>query len=237
MIVINFKSNIDAAIKGMEITLTRQVPYGIAMTINNVLEQARERVVHSTYANAFKVRNPRLANVNFTVDRVLLSQRRGSLDTGIPRSLAKFKSGEAASMTGVLRQRKLKGGYREYFEEHAEGGTKRPYSGSTIAVPQDPDMRGMRTGTGRIKAREKPRRITSRRDTFLMKDKSGRKLFIAKRIDRNNLHFEYFFTSAATIKKKFRFYEDSTDTILNLFSPVFHSYMDQIRARSPFLAN
>jgi hypothetical protein len=237
MIVINFKSNIDAAIKGMEITLTRQIPYGIAMTINDVLEQARERVITTTYANAFKVRNRRLAGVNFTVDRVLLTQRAGSLNTGMPRSLAKFKSGEADSMTGVLRQRKLKGGYREYFEEHAEGGTKRPYNGSSIAVPQDPDTQGMRTGTGRIKAREKPRRITSRRDTFLMKDKSGRKLFIAKRTDRHNLDFKYFFTKDAQIKKKFRFYEDSTDTILGLFSPVFQNYMDQIRMRSPFLAN
>lgn len=235
MIVIDFRSNINAAIKGVEINLTRQVPYGVALTINNVLEQARERIVTTTYANAFKVRNRRLAGANFTVDRVLLSQRRGALDLGIPRSLAKFKSGETDTMTGRLRQRKLKGGYREYFEEHAEGGTKRPSNGGTIAVPQNPDMRGMRTGTGRIKAREKPRRITSRRDTFLMKDKSGRKLFIAKRIDRTTLDFEYFFTKDAQIKKKFRFYEDSIDTVLSLFSPVFLNYMDDIRMRSPFL--
>jgi hypothetical protein len=138
-------------------------------------------------------------------------------------------------MVGRLRQRNFpKGGVREYFENHAEGGTKVP-RGNTIAVPAQPDRAGLRTGSGKVKAVMRPERITHRRDTFLIRDKSGKKRFIARRVDRAKLDFIYFFARTAQIKKHFRFYEDSHDTVIRLFSPTFHRHFNMVINGSPFL--
>ena len=233
MIEIDISSDIRLAMHDTDRSLMREVPYALALTINSTLEQARERVVGTTYRNAFTVRNTRLPNALFTVDRVLISQKAGSADLGIPRSLRAFKHGEADQMVGRLRQRDLRGGDRDYFVNHAEGGTKTP-RGSTIAVPADSDRPGLRASQGKIKAINKPYRITHRRDTFLIRDKSGRKRFIARRLDRNRLDFIYFFARTASIKKNFRFYEDSMDTAQRLFRPTFVAYLNNIIARSRF---
>jgi len=123
---------------------------------------------------------------------------------------------------------------RGYIEDHSEGGVKTP-RGSLIAVPKDGDS--MRSKNGRITKRNRPFNITNKKDHFLMKDKGGRKRFIAKRTKGSGkLEIKYTFTKQATIKPTFRFYPDAFDTIDRVLLPHWGNAMVRVVQRSRFHA-
>lgn len=218
LLEINIQSDMDRVMRSVDDYFNKDIPFTVARAINDTAFDVRRRIVGSTYPNAFNVRNPRMANVLWNVKKVT--------------NLSAFKRGEVSAMEGgVFQNHNLKGGGRDWVDNHLDGGIKRPHSGSSIAIPKDGES--MRSGNGRISARNKPMRITDKKDTFLMKDKAGRKKFIARR-NGKNLDVVYVFAKSARIEGKFQFYQDAFDTVDQVMLGHWTNRMNEVVAKSRF---
>lgn len=223
MFEVSMQSDIEDAIKEVGDFFRREIPFVTALTMNDTMFDVKRTIVDQTWPNAFTVRNARFAEWNWRVAPIRVGGRNAASFRG-------FKSGELDNMFVTLYQRSDgNGGVREWTENHVTGGTKTP-RGSHIAVP---NKDGMRNTGGSIKKREKPVNITNRKDTFLAKDKSGRKRFIAKRTN-NGLDIIYQFVKQAQIKPKFKFYEDAFETIDNRLMTHWDDQVNRVIKRSRF---
>lgn len=229
MIEINITSDIDEAIDEVGDFFRGDIPFVTAVAINNTLFDIRRRNIGSTYPKAFKVRNVTFPKVNWTIDKVAIG---GGKSQNIKASsgLKAFKGGWSNNMFGMYRQKALNGGMREWTELQVDGGTKTP-RGSAIAIPVNGDS--MRNKGGSISKRNKPRNITNRKDTFLVKDKAGRKKFIASR-SGGKLDVKFTFAKTANIKPRYRFYEDAFDTVDRVILPHWGTALATVVARSRF---
>ena len=215
---VDITSDIENVIRDVGEMFERQVPFTVAQALNDTAFAVRTRVVGPTYDAAFNTRNTRFPGVLWGVDKVGM---RGS-----DSQLSQFKTGDINRMTAMVRQ-KLE---RDYITNHVTGGTKLP-RGSSIAVPNGGEA--LRTKSGRIAKRNRPMVITNKKDHFLAKDKSGRKRFIARR-SGTGLEVVFRFTSAATIKPRFRFYEDAFDVVDRVMVPNWTKRMNDVVRRSRF---
>jgi len=101
---------------------------------------------------------------------------------------------------------------REYLERHATGGTKASSSGGNLAIPINVN----RTATGRIPKSKKPRVLTAKKSTRIVRGKGGKNLIVEKY--KGETIVRYVLSPSAKIDKSFRFYEDATDTFNRVIS-------------------
>lgn len=223
---IDISSDIEEVMRDVDVFFRGQIPFTIATAMNDTMFDVRRRIVDSTYHKAFNVNNARFPGLLWRVDKIIT----GGRNAGAFRA---FKGGQIDNLFVTLRQRgDLKGGGRDWMENHVTGGTKLP-RGSSIAIPVDKWDRKNKGGS--TKKREKPFYITNKKDHFLMTDKSGRKRFIAKRTKGSkSLEIRYTFAKLAVIKPKFRFYEDAFDTIERVLLNHWATNMTIVIDRSRF---
>lgn len=96
---------------------------------------------------------------------------------------------------------------RDFIERHVTGGTKRPVSGANLAIP----LNVRRTGGGRIPKSMKPRTLTAKKSTRIVRGKSGHNLIVETY--KGDTIVRYVLSPAAKIEARFRFYEDAIDTV------------------------
>lgn len=222
LITLDVSSNIKEVIDQTSIFFYQEIPYALAVSINNTLFDIRRRVVESTWQNAFNVRNTRFPGRLFRVDKI---------SVGGPGSQLKgFKTGRVNFIQGMVYQTLP----RDWTENQAFGGTKRPQRGRSIAIPKNPEL--MRTSTGRIAKAKKPRNITDRRDHFMIKRGGSPHLILRRDRGAERAEVVYFFKDTAKIEKRFRFYEDALETIDRVFPRHFSNAFHQATRRSPFSA-
>jgi hypothetical protein len=226
MFDIDISSDIEDAMKDVDDFFYGQIPFTIATAMNDTMFDVKSRIVTVTYNNAFNVRNSRFPNILWRVDKIITG---GKYST----SFRAFKGGQIDNMFVTLRQRTdLKGGDRGWTENHVTGGVKTP-RGSSIAIPKNGD--DLRAKNGRIRKPNKPSNITNKKDHFLMRDKAGRKRFIAKRTKGSkSLEIKYTFVKSANIKAKFRFYEDAFDEVERKLGHNWSAVMSRVINKSRF---
>jgi hypothetical protein len=221
MITVDISSNIDEIMEQTNRLFERQIPYVTAVAINNTLFDVRKYIVNITYPKAFKVNNQRFAAINWRVDKIKVSGDGG---------LSSFKRGDVNTMSGMVYQKTLTGGIREWTENQAEGGTKTP-RGSMIAIPTDPAAR--RNKGGSVKKRDKPRNITNKRGHFIIK-RGGKPLLIAKRKKGQPMEVIYNFVPSAQIKPTFRFYPDAYKVVDRVIGGHWSSAMTRVINKTGF---
>ena len=221
MLDVDISSDIEEVMRETDGFFRGQIPFTIATAMNDTMFDVKRGIVETTYGRAFSVRNARFPNILWRVDKIITGGRNASSFRG-------FKGGDIDNMFVTLRQTMDRG----YMQDHVIGGTKTP-RGSSIAVPKDADK--MRSKNGRIRKPNKPLNITTKKDHFLMKDKGGRKRFIAKRTKGSrSLEIKYTFTKAAQIKPTFNFYSDGFDTIDRVLLRHWGSAMARVVNKSRF---
>jgi len=99
---------------------------------------------------------------------------------------------------------------RDYMELHTTGGVKRPHSGRNLAIP----INITRTGTGRIPKSKKPRSLTAKKSTRIIRGKSGKNLIVEKY--KGQTIVRYVLSPTARISKSFRYYEDAEQVFLRV---------------------
>lgn len=110
---------------------------------------------------------------------------------------------------------------REYLERHTTGGTKRASGGGNLAIP----VNVPRTGTGRIPKSKKPRAITAKRSTRIIRGKSGKNLIVER--FKGQTIVRYVLSPSAKINSRLRFYEDAADTFERVISGHWSRAMDR----------
>lgn len=216
---VDITSDIEQVMREVDVFFEKDIPFTVAGALNDTAFDVRRRIVGATFQNAFTVRNNRFPGTLWKVDKIALGGR--------DSQLSRFKSGDINTMTAMVRQKLDRG----YIEDHIVGGTKLP-RGSSIAVPSDGGS-GLRTKSGRIAKRNKPLEIVNRRDHFLVKDKGGRKRFIARR-NGSALDIVFRFTQSANIAPRFRFYQDAFDTVDRVMLRHWGNRMATVVNRSRF---
>lgn len=219
MYEVDITSDIAQAMQDVDVFFEKDIPYTVAGAINDTAFDVRKRIVGSTYPKAFEQRNARFPGALWTVDKIALG--------GADSQLSAFKAGDIDTMSAMVRQKLDRG----YIEDHIEGGTKTP-RGSSIAVPTG-GTGNLRTKSGRIAKRNKPREIVNRKDHFLAKDKSGRKRYIARRTG-SALEIVFIFAKQAEIAPRFRFYQDAFDTVDRTMLRHWGTRMARVVNRSRF---
>lgn len=226
MFTVDIDSDIQEAIREVGDFFRKDIPFVTARAINDTLFDVRRRIVGSTYPNAFTVRNVRFASLNWYVDTITTGGRNAG-------SFRAFKAGDIDRMEGGLMQRSFNtGGVREWTENQTLGGVKTA-RGLNIAIPAKPEQ--LRNKGGSIKKGMKPRNITKRKDTFMIKDKGGRKKYIAKRIKgTKQIDVVYRFQNRASIDARFKFYIDGFDTIDHVLLPHWGNNLARVVHRTRF---
>lgn len=221
MFDVDITSDIEDVMRETDGFFYGQIPFTLATAMNDTMFDVKRGIVETTYDRAFNVRNSKFPNRLWYVDKIITGGKYAASFRG-------FKGGDIDNMFVTLRQTLDRG----YMQDHVVGATKLP-RGSSIAVPKDGNK--MRSKNGRIRKPNKPFNITNKKDHFLMKDKGGRKRFIAKRTKGSkSLEIKYTFTKAATIKPTFNFYSDSFDTIDRTLLSHWGSAMARVVSKSRF---
>lgn len=110
---------------------------------------------------------------------------------------------------------------REYVERHTTGGTKTPRTGGNLAIP----VNIQRTATGRIPKNKKPRALTAKKSTRIIRGKGGKNLIIERY--KGETHVRYVLSPSARIDSRFRFYEDAIDTFNRVIDGHWNAGMQQ----------
>lgn len=123
-------SDIDAATRDVMDFFRDQVPFGIAVAVNDVAFEVRKHVIEVTFNRDFSVNNKSFARAAFGV-------------------LSKATKAAPEATVGTRLD-------REWTERQAVGGT-RIARRKNIAIPLNPGE--VRTGHGEVKAAKKPRNL------------------------------------------------------------------------------
>lgn len=115
---------------------------------------------------------------------------------------------------------------REFVERHVSGGIKTPKGGGNLAIP----VNIQRTSTGRIPKSKKPRALTAKKSTRIIRGKSGKNLIIEK--FKGETHVRYVLSPSAKIDRSFRFYEDAMDTFNRVIDGHWNAGMARALATS-----
>jgi hypothetical protein len=117
---------------------------------------------------------------------------------------------------------------REFIARHITGGTKTSSTGGRLAIP----VNIPRTGTGRIPKARKPRAITAKKSTRIVRGKTGNNLIIEK--FKGQSIVRYVLAPSAKIERSFRFYQDGERVIQRVFSGHWNSAMQRAFATSKY---
>ena len=210
---IDIESNINLVIEDVEDYSGRQIPFAVRGAVNRSLFDARKMITKVTWPKAVTVRNRNFINAVMNVNTVNVEQAK------------MWGAGLLPVMTGSLNDKATvgKGGDRPWLRSHAEGGVKEPARSASLAVPSG-EMQGyLRAPTGKVRKRNKPRQIVERKGFFEVG--VGQKKLILRRT-RGEKKPTLVFTigiKEATIRKSFRFHEDSRKVVLRVFPGHFNT--------------
>lgn len=219
MLEIDISSDIEEFIEDTHEFFIKDIPFTVGAALNDTAFDVRLDIIEVTFPLAFEVRNNNFARGAFRVRKEGL---RGA-DSG----LAQFKRGEIDEMVATVYDKLERGN----LDKHATGGTKTPFSGGTIAIPSTKYKDQIRTKTGRVSQRNKPRNITNQKGYFLGKSKRGGRKFIAKRTS-TGIETVFSFKEQAQLKKEFRFYEDAETLGLRYFPRNWRDQFSKVVSRS-----
>ena len=225
---INIDSDIEQAMREIDDTFYRQIPFALASAMNDTMFDARERVIGPTYDKAFTRRNSRAARASWNVEKVATGGRNAELFRG-------FKSG-GGTIEVLVKQRALRGrggasNFLEYYERHVTGGTKSPTRGEGVAIPTR-HAEGFRNSQGSMRAAKKPTQLRNKKNVFVAE--SGRNRVIMERKKDGSVTPWYVLVPNAQISPTFRFFEDGIDTIQRVFSGHFNLRMNRAIRQSRF---
>lgn len=110
---------------------------------------------------------------------------------------------------------------REYLERHTTGGVKRPTGGKNLAIP----VNVPRGASGRIVKSKKPRVLTAKKSTRIVRGKGGKNLIIER--FKGQTIVRYVLSPSAKIDSRFRFYEDAADTFERVIVGHWNTAMDR----------
>jgi len=222
-IEIDIDTNIQEVIERTSLLFYGEIPFTMAVSINDTLFSMRRQITEVTWAKAFDIKNPRIPSVMFNVEKISVG--------GPGSQLRGFKTGERDFMMGRLYQRDIKGITYSWPAWHASGGVKKPHRGRTVAIPKEPDT--LRSPTGRIRKPNLPSNITNKRKTFMIK-RGGSPHLILRRVSDKETEVVYHFKDTVKINKSFRFFEDAEMIFNRVFPSTFSYNFDQAIKRSPF---
>lgn len=175
MVSMRVSVNTKGVLKYLETIQKKQVPYATSQALNSTIFDVRKQIVGPTYRRAFNVRNSRFASAAFRVEKASKRRLRAKLFDRLER--------------GSL-------------DLHAEGGTKRPKSGS-LAIPTD---KIKRTSGGKIPKGKKPRNLAG----GFVGNPFGKGRGIWQRDRRTRrLKLMYDLERSARIRRSFDFYRDA----------------------------
>lgn len=109
---------------------------------------------------------------------------------------------------------------RDFLERHVTGGIKTA-RGRNLAIP----VNVSRTATGRIPKSKKPRVLTAKKSTRIIRGKGGKNLIIEK--FKGQTIVRYVLSPSAKIDSRFRFYEDAADTFERVIAGHWTHAMDR----------
>ena len=110
---------------------------------------------------------------------------------------------------------------REYLERHTTGGVKRPTGGKNLAIP----VNVPRGASGRIVKSKKPRVLTAKKSTRIVRGKGGKNLIIER--FKGQTIVRYVLSPSAKIDSRFWFYEDAADTFERVIVGHWNTAMDR----------
>jgi hypothetical protein len=169
--------------------------------------RTQKKLRTQTYGKAFNPRQKQFKNVTTSL---------GTGSPAQPQSGVILKKGVARRKEIVIFDRTSK----EYMQRHAKGGTKRPVSGSNIAIPGKDTVEPRRTGRG-IPKKLRPDALRGDKKTFRIRI-NGQDV-IAKRVGkaRYPLAIMHLLEPSATIRKSYNFYEDAQSSFRSEFPAAF----------------
>lgn len=220
MLSVNITSDIDLSLGEIKKTFEDQIPFAMSQAVLDTAFQARNKVVQSTWPEAFDVKNARFPGVLFKI-----TDEGGGVYRGGAREFAKQLRG-----TGTASVYLSDTMGHDYIEDHTSGGTKTP-QGTNIAIPSEPGS--VRGPSGRVLSPNKPLNVTKKKKVFLL-ERNGRKIGIMERKENNRLKTIYNFVKSANIDKAFNFYEDVDLVADSSFFRLFDERMARIITRSRF---
>lgn len=228
MVQTDITSDINQAMKDIDDTFWRQIPFALASAMNDTMFDARRRIIGPTYDKAFTRRNMQAAKASWFVDKIITGGKNASIFRG-------FKSG-GGTIEVVVRQKALRGrggnsNFLDYYERHVTGGIKRPIKSQGIAIPTK-HAEGFRNSQGSMRAARRPTAMRNKRNVFVAGNGPNR-IIMERKKDGTVIPW-YILVPNVQISPTFRFYEDGIDTIQRVFSGHFNSRMNRIIRRSRF---
>lgn len=206
MINVSINSTIDVAIAD-ERAFMRQLPFAFSQAMNDATFEARHHIVEQTWPRAFEVRNRTLPGAMFKV----------------------LKRANKRDLRSVLGQRAMpRSGILDWVSDQAEGGIKTPNGHEHIAIPPAAIADSLRTSTGRIAKRNKPRKVTDRKDTHLVLKGGKKRAIVQRNRGSKNTQTLFIFTHQAKIPKRFMFYEDAERVFLAEITPAYYRRLGAI---------
>ena len=206
--MIVFHNNADEFEKKLVQTLDRNIPFAVAQAINDTAFEMRHHTVNVTYPSAFTVRNARFPGVIFKVDEKapirgpeLSAFRRG----GVVRAVFADVSAKGPKRAGVGR----------YMARHAKGGTKAPYTGGRVAVPNTAGGQIKRSAGGRVPVAQRPKRQLQKKGVFATRNAIMRR-------KKGKLDVLFGLPSSVKINKSFMFYEENQRIFYTQMPVNFH---------------
>lgn len=118
---------------------------------------------------------------------------------------------------------------RDWVKRHITGGTKTSPSGGRLAIPVNPN----RTATGRIPKGKKPRAVTAKKSTQVIRWKGGKSLIVER--FKGETYLRYVLAPSAKIDRSFRFYDDAVDETARVIDRHFNEAMDRALRTSKFI--
>lgn len=179
VVTVNITSNIEQVMKQTNDIFWNQVPFVTSRAINNSAFDVRKYIVFTTYPKAFDVKNKVFPGRAF---KVIERATKHDLEAIIGDTLPDHA----------------------HMLTHSTGGQRA--ARRRIAIPQIPSEQ--RTTTGRVRKAHQPRQITERKGVYVVN--KGDRTFIFRRINgADKSQLLYAIVPEATLKRSFRFYEDS----------------------------
>ena len=191
---IDVRSNIGAVTKAIDAFGKNQLPFAMAMTLNDVAKDVRADTIERGWPSDVNVRNNNFMKAALTP----ISSRNKDV-WATKRNLR--------AVVGNTRPRMQ----RDYLQRLTTGGTKTP-RGRNLAIPAR-DLTN-RTKGGAVRKADRPRQLLNRKKVFITKlAKSGQEA-IVRRVgkERYPLQMLYILEPSGRIKKQFSFYDDANKT-------------------------
>lgn len=197
----------------LKVVYKDQIPFTNAETLNQTAFQIRRKVVTETYREAFTIKKH-----------------------GFPSFATNVKKAHKKQRNPFVRIGNINKKVFQFLNWHAEGGTKKSFRSSRIAVPSR-DLQNTYSRTGIPKA-QKPGAVRKKKGAFIFLSKKKkipilayRKVKRGKKGKSGDLEIKYIFIKRAKIDKELDFYEDANSLVNKMIAKNWkHQFTKAIRS-------